>query len=139
MWTPVVGPLPELRISYPAQMLYLFVISIVPTVPAGWLTFAGGAIYTAYDVPDRLWGLTITDDQQMAGVIMKLIGGGYLWLVITIRFFQWAERFSDTDKAVDQVGPAHELTWADVEAEFDRHPAAEEPHPAPHRGDPPAE
>ena len=137
MWTPVVGPLPELRISYPAQMLYLFVISIVPTVPAGWLTFAGGAIYTSYDVPDRLWGLTITDDQQMAGVIMKLLGGGYLWLVITIRFFQWASKFSDTDKAVDQAGPVHDLTWADVEAEFDRHPPAPEPKPAPERGDPP--
>ena len=137
MWTPVVGPLPELRISYPAQMLYLFVISIVPTVPAGWLTFAGGAIYTAYDVPDRMWGLTITEDQQMAGVIMKLVGGGYLWLVITIRFFQWAEKFSDTDKAIDQAGPAHELTWEHVEAEFDKHPPAQEPHPSPDRGDSP--
>ncbi len=138
LWMPVVGPLPELRISYPAQMLYLFVTSIIPTVPAGWLTFAGGAIYTAYDVPDRMFGLTITDDQQMAGVIMKLVGGGYLWLVITIRFFQWAEKFSDTDKAVDQAGPVHELTWEDVEREFDKHPPADEPHPSPHRGDPPA-
>ena len=137
LWMPVVGPLPELRISYPAQMLYLFVTSIIPTVPAGWLTFAGGAIYTAYDVPDRMFGLTITDDQQMAGVIMKLVGGGYLWLVITIRFFQWAEKFSDTDKAVDQAGPVHELTWEDVEREFDKHPPAAEPHPSPHRGDPP--
>ena len=35
LWMPVCGPLPELRISYPAQMLYLFVTSIIPTVPAG--------------------------------------------------------------------------------------------------------
>jgi putative membrane protein len=140
LWMPVVGPLPELRISYPAQMLYLFVTSIVPTVPAGWLTFAGGAIYSAYDVPDRLWGLTITDDQQMAGVIMKLVGGGFLWIVITIRFFQWAERFSDTDRAVDQAGPPTDLTWADVEREFDKHPPTPEPPadapPAPHRSRP---
>jgi putative membrane protein len=124
LWVPVVGPLPELRISYPAQMLYLFVTSIIPTVPAGWLTFASGAIYSAYDVPARLWGLTVTDDQQMAGVIMKLVGGGFLWVVITIRFFQWASKFSDTDKAVDQAGPPTDLTWADVEREFDRHPPA---------------
>ena len=68
---------------------------------------------------------------------MKLVGGGYLWLVITIRFFQWAEKFSDTDKAVDQAGPAHELTWADVEAEFDKHPAVRA-EPSPHHSDPPA-
>jgi putative membrane protein len=129
LWMPVVGPLPELRISFPAQMLYLFVVSIVPTVPAGWFTFAGGAIYSAYDVPDRLWGLTITDDQQLAGVVMKLVGGGFLWIVITTRFFQWASKFSDTDKAVDQAGPPTDLTWADVEREFDRHPPAREPTP----------
>jgi putative membrane protein len=129
LWMPVVGPLPELRISYPGQMLYLFVTSIIPTVPAGWLTFAEGAIYTAYDVPDRMFGLTITDDQQMAGVIMKLIGGGFLWMIITLRFFQWAAKFSDSDKAIDQAGPATDLTWADVEREFDRHPPAPEPAP----------
>ncbi|MBN2622779.1 MAG: cytochrome c oxidase assembly protein [Acidimicrobiales bacterium] len=127
LWMPVVGPLPELRISYPAQMLYLFVTSIIPTVPAGWLTFAEGTIYSAYEVPDRLWGLTITDDQQMAGVIMKLVGGGFLWVVITTRFFQWAAHFGDSDKAVDQAGPPTELTWADVEREFETTPPPAEP------------
>lgn len=131
LWMPVCGPLPELRISYPGQMIYLFVVSIVPTVPAGWLTFAEGSIYSAYDVPDRLWGMTITDDQQMAGVIMKLVGGGFLWVIITTRFFQWAMKFSDSDKAVDQAGPPTDLTWADVERAFDEHPPAPEPAPSP--------
>ena len=71
--------------------------------------------------------MTIVDDQQMAGVIMKLIGGGFLWVIITLRFFQWASRFTDSDKAIDQAGPATDLTWADVEREFDRHPPAAEP------------
>src|SRR5690606_28652312 len=127
LWVPVVGPLPELRISYPAQMIYLFVTSIVPTVPAGWLTFAEGAVYSAYDVPDRLWGLTVTDDQQTAGVIMKLVGGGFLWLVIATRFFQWASRFTDSDRAADQAGPPTELTWAYVERQLEEHPPAPEP------------
>lgn len=129
LWMPVAGPLPELRISYPAQMVYLFITSIVPTVPAGWLTFADGSVYDAYDVPDRLWGLTVTDDQQMAGFIMKVAGGGFLWLVITTRFFQWASRFTGTDRAADQAGPPTELTWADVEQEFERHPPVPERPP----------
>jgi hypothetical protein len=58
---------------------------------------------------------------------MKLVGGSFLWLIITVRFFQWASKFSDTDRAVDQAGPVHELTWADVEREFDTHPAPSEP------------
>jgi putative membrane protein len=116
LWVPVCGPLPELRISYPAQMLYLFVTSIIPTVPAGWLTFAEGAVYSSYDIPARLWGISVTSDQQAAGAIMKLAGGGFLWVIITIRFFQWAARFSDTDKAVDQAGPVHDLRWDEPEA-----------------------
>jgi putative membrane protein len=127
LWIPVCGPLPELRLSYPAQMLYLFVTSIIPTVPAAWLTFADGAVYSAYDIPQRLWGISVTTDQQTAGLIMKLVGGSFLWLIITVRFFQWASKFSDTDRAVDQAGPVHELTWADVEREFDAHPAPTEP------------
>jgi putative membrane protein len=111
LWMPVCGPLPELRISYPAQMLYLFVTSIIPTVPAGWLTFADGVVYSAYDVPARLWGISVTSDQQAAGAIMKLVGGSFLWVIITLRFFQWAAKFSDTDKAADQAGPTHELNW----------------------------
>jgi putative membrane protein len=127
LWIPVCGPLPELRISYPAQMLYLFVTSIVPTVPAAWLTFAEGSVYSAYDIPQRLGDISVTTDQQAAGLIMKLVGGGFLWLIITIRFFQWASKFSDTDKAIDQAGPAHDLTWADVEREFEEHPPPPEP------------
>jgi putative membrane protein len=127
LWIPVCGPLPELRISYPAQMLYLFVTSIVPTVPAAWLTFADGTVYSAYDIPQRLGDISVTTDQQVAGLIMKLVGGGFLWLIITIRFFQWASKFSDTDKAIDQAGPAHDLTWADVEREFEEHPPPPEP------------
>jgi putative membrane protein len=127
LWIPVCGPLPELRISYPAQMLYLFVTSIVPTVPAAWLTFAEGSVYSVYDIPQRLGGISVTADQQAAGLIMKLVAGGFLWLIITIRFFQWASKFSDTDKAVDQAGPVHDLTWADVEREFEEHPPPPEP------------
>ncbi len=38
MWMPVVGPLPELQIGPLAKCIYLFLMSVVPTVPAAWLT-----------------------------------------------------------------------------------------------------
>ena len=64
----------EFRISLPTQMVYLFLMSVVPTVPAGFLTFAGGALYDAYDHQVRLWGIDITTDQQLAGLVMELVG-----------------------------------------------------------------
>lgn len=90
MWLPVVGPLPELQLSEPGKMLYLFISSIVPTVPAGWLTFANGVVYSAYDHAEPLWGITPTGDQQAAGAIMKVVGGFYLWAIITHLYFRYA-------------------------------------------------
>src|SRR5690606_39223882 len=92
LWLPICGPLKELRINPPAQMVYLIITSTIPTVPGAWLTFAEGSIYKVYDIPDRLWGISVTSDQQVAGLIMKLVGGTYLWVVIAVIFFRWASK-----------------------------------------------
>jgi putative membrane protein len=117
-WIPVCGPFPELRISPPAQMVYLFVASIIPTVPGAWLTFADGAVYSVYDTADRLW-LTVTSDQQIAGLLMKLGAGSYLWLLITIIFFKWASQH----EAMQSAPSTTTLTYDQVEREFQEHPA----------------
>ncbi len=90
MWMPVCGPIPEWRISRPAQMLYLFIISIVPTVPSAWLILADTPVYEPYDHATRLFGVDVITDQQVAGLTMKLVGGMYLWVIITVIFFRWA-------------------------------------------------
>jgi putative membrane protein len=118
-WIPVCGPFPELRISPPAQMVYLFVASIVPTVPGAWLTFANGAVYSVYDIPDRLWGLTVTSDQQIAGLLMKLGAGSYLWLLITIIFFKWAGTVTGGPERRREPSV---LTFDQVQREFESHP-----------------
>jgi putative membrane protein len=121
MWTPVVGPLREFHLSEPAKMVYLFAMSIVPTVPAAWLTFAEGSVYPIYDHAQRLFGISVTADQQAAGAVMKVLGGMYLWTLIAIRFF----RFSAAQRAADAAErrlrfTADTITTADVEAEFER-------------------
>lgn len=90
MWIPVISPLPELRMKLPGQMIYLFLMSVLPTVPGAWLTFAEGALYEVYDHDVRLWGINVSSDQQAAGLIMKVAGGFYLWGWITFRFYQWS-------------------------------------------------
>jgi putative membrane protein len=127
MWLPVCGPLPELRFPLPTQMVYLFAQSILPTVPAGWLTFADGVVYPSYDVLPRVFGLSVTDDQQLAGMLMKILGGFYLWTIIATLFFRFASRYMDDDRsrgvALDRrapvVGPDGDvLTWEQVEREL---------------------
>ena len=131
LWIPVCGPLPELRIAMPAQMLYLFLTSIIPTVPGAWLTFADGAVYSAYDIPARLWGISVTSDQQAAGLIMKLVAGSYLWALITLIFFVWSSRHVDADRRGVTPSERDVLTWDQVRAELESTPAPVEPplHP----------
>jgi putative membrane protein len=135
MWMAVAGPLPELRLSLPAQMIYLFAQSIIPTIPGGWLTFAENPVYKVYDRPVRLWNIGVIDDQQAAGAIMKILGGFYLWAIITVLFFRWAAKQEKLNARRD-VGPVRPsadqpagavvaddeavLTFEEVAAEFDR-------------------
>jgi len=117
MWLPVLGPLPELRLSPPVQMLYLFCMSIIPTIPAGWLTFADNVVYPAYDTPERLFGFSAVEDQQLAGAIMKLLGGFFLWGMIAVRFFRWAH----SQRAADMQGRiVRPLTYEQVTDEFEK-------------------
>jgi putative membrane protein len=90
MWVPVAAPLPELRISLPGQMIYLFLMSIIPTIPAAWLTFAEGVVYGHYDDGFQMWGVSVQSDQQVAGLIMKLLGGFYLWGIIILKFIGYS-------------------------------------------------
>ena len=128
VWMPVVSPLPEYRISVPARCIHLFLTSIVPTVPAAWLALAEGAVYDAYDIEARMFGLSVTSDQQLAGLIMKLGGGVFLWVVIVTLFARWtmnqdrgtlARRvvLDDHGEVVTVEGP-DALTFEDVERAF---------------------
>ncbi|NNE73271.1 MAG: cytochrome c oxidase assembly protein [Acidimicrobiales bacterium] len=100
MWMPVIGPLPELRLGPLGQAVYLFIMSIIPTVPAAWLTFATGTVYSAYDILERPWGISVAADQQSAGAIMKVFGGLYLWCWIAAVYFRHANRLTNQDRAV---------------------------------------
>jgi len=86
MWMPVCGPFKEFHLGPMGKMIYLFAQGVVPTVPAGWLVFAEGAVYRQYEQPVRVWGLSVTDDQQLAGVIMKIGGGMFMWILVVIIF-----------------------------------------------------
>ncbi len=112
MWWVVVTPLPELGgPSPPGKMLFLFGQSIVPTVPASFLTFASTPIYLAYEQAPRIWGISAVTDQMMAGLIMKIGGGLLLWSVIALLFFKW---YSSEQK----VQPS-EMAWGDFERELE--------------------
>jgi putative membrane protein len=113
MWMPVLSPMFEIpRLRYPAQMMYLFAQSIVPTVPASFLTFADGPIYPFYGLAAPLIGVDPVVDQRIAGLVMKIVGGFILWGFIAALFFRWNKQ--------DELTGSEEPVWQDVERNANR-------------------
>ncbi len=102
MWWPVISPLPELpQLSPFMKMGYLFLQSLVPTIPASFLTLGDDPLYTIYETLPRVWGLSAHSDQVIAGLIMKLGGGFLLWGFIAWVFFSWwneEQRYGAVDR-----------------------------------------
>jgi putative membrane protein len=107
VWMPIVSPLPEIpRLAPVMQMLYLFAWSVVPTVPASFLTFGASPLYKFYEGVPHLFGLSTLEDQQAAGLIMKIGAGLLLWMIIAVVFFRWAseeERANTPRHGLDEM------------------------------------
>ena len=105
VWMPLLSPLPEVpRLQPLARLLFLFLQSVVPTVPASFLTFGAHPLYSFYDHVPRLFGLSALNDMQIAGVVMKIGVGLTIWLIIAILFFRWynAEEAQSPSKRVSR-------------------------------------
>jgi putative membrane protein len=128
MWVPVLHPLPELGgVRDPLRLIYLFGLSIVPTVPASFLTFSRFPLYSLYELSPRVFdALDPVVDQQIAGLGMKIVGGMLIWTVMAVIFFRWA--------ASEQPDAVPRVTWSQFERDLDRYDlrhSNEGQHPAP--------
>lgn len=111
VWLPVVSPTPLIpRLNPPLRMFILFLHSIIPTVPASFLTFSRTPLYPSYVDSATSFGISSVTDLQVAGLIMKLGGGLILWATIVVIWFKWI---------------AAERDWDSIERRLRRTPAAE--------------
>lgn len=108
MWANIFSPVPRLvpRLNPLAQLFYLFLMTLLPTIPSAFLIFGETPLYARYATFPRLWDMSALTDMQVSGLIMKLGGGFYLWTVITVLFFRWAGREERRDKSKPTREPA---------------------------------
>ena len=129
MWVPLLRPLPELGgLGDPMRLIYLFGLSILPTVPASFLTFSRFPLYELYELAPRVFdSLDPVVDQQIAGLGMKIVGGMIIWAVMAVLFFRWA--------ASEQPDTVPRVTWSQFERDLDRYDLRQSnerpPHPRP--------
>ena len=104
LWWPILSPLPELpRLSYPMQMLYLFLTTLPMSVVAVYITYSDNLLYPAYAAAPRIAGILPLEDQLIGGLIMWIPGGLLFFGVISVIFYRWQQLGEDT-VASAQVG-----------------------------------
>lgn len=99
-WFPAMRREPERRaLREPIRAFYLFTSSMLMFVPATFLAFSPLPIYGLYELAPPLWlGFDPIRDQQLAGVVMNVVGGLVLWTVIAIGFMRWAKTEERADE-----------------------------------------
>jgi putative membrane protein len=91
LWFPLLSPLPEYpRMTYPMQIMYLFLLMIPMTAVAAPITFASSVLYVFYVGGTHPLGLTPMADQVLGGLIMWVGQGTYIMFVFTAIFYRWS-------------------------------------------------
>ncbi|MES2178828.1 MAG: cytochrome c oxidase assembly protein [Gemmatimonadota bacterium] len=104
MWWPVLSPLPELpRLSYPLQMLYLFLLTLPMSLIAICIGYSDHILYPAYSSAPRIWSISPMQDQLLGALIMWVPGGLFFFAIISVVFFRWQAQGGEDHQAGAQV------------------------------------
>jgi len=85
------------RLSYGAQILYLFAFGFPMTAVAAMITAAEALLYPFYASAPRLLPLDALADQRLGGVVMWVPAGLVPLAAFTIVFFRWVASERDSD------------------------------------------
>lgn len=110
LWFPMTSTLPEYpRMSYPMQILYLFLFMIPMTAVAAPITMAQSVLYSYYYPQPHPFGFNAMDDQVLGGLIMWVGQGVYLMFVFSAIFFRWAARDDQDIPPINRQAPVRML------------------------------
>ena len=92
LWLPLLNPDASLRHrSMAVRAVYLFLASgALPMLPGAFLVFAPGPLYRVFELAPPVFDISAANDQQMAGLIMKVGNIPILWPVLLVLFVRWS-------------------------------------------------
>ncbi|TAN24979.1 MAG: hypothetical protein EPN30_05725 [Actinomycetota bacterium] len=112
IWIPILRILPGMKqLSTVGRLAFLFVLSLLPNIPAIVLIFAKRPLYPTYS--HSALGISAVADQQLTGAAAKVLSLAVFWGVAISVLLR-----ADKDEALG-LDP-DPITWDDVQREFDR-------------------
>lgn len=108
LWWPLLSPLPEYpRMSYPMQILYLFLLMIPMTAVAAPITMADSVLYMFYVGGTHPFGLSPREDQVVGGIIMWVGQATYIMFVFSAIFYRWQLSEDDEMPPINRQAVTH--------------------------------
>ncbi|GGK13090.1 protein CtaG [Caldalkalibacillus thermarum] len=106
MWWPIISPLSgERQSTFLRKFGYIITGSVLITPVCALVIFAQKILYTTYiDAPQIFATLSLLDDQQLGGVIMKLVQEAAFATALIIIYFQWAQK----ERSRREIDPVEE-------------------------------
>jgi putative membrane protein len=90
MWWPVFCPLPEQdRLTPLRKMAYICAAGVLLTPACALIIFADQLLFASYSGVQLIPLLDPLDDQQLGGVVMKILQEGIYGCVLGVIFFRW--------------------------------------------------
>lgn len=108
MWWQVVCPVPELdKLSELKKMAYIFANGVLLTPACALIIFSRELLYASYGHV-QVFSLPPIDDQQLGGVIMKIIQEIVYGIALGITFFRWVKKeHAQSDQQSKTVAVRH--------------------------------
>jgi cytochrome c oxidase assembly factor CtaG len=92
-WWPVIGPAPlRTQLPYPLRFLYLFLAMFQSIILGAILTFATDTVYSYYESAPTHFGISKSNDQQLAGILMWLPGSFVHLTALLTLLYLWLDR-----------------------------------------------
>lgn len=91
VWWPLMSPVAELpRLGYGQQVFYLIALPLGQFFVAAILTFAPEAFYQVYQEAPRILPMSPAADQQLGGVVMKIVSFIAFGIPLVVTFLRWS-------------------------------------------------
>lgn len=104
MWMPLRSPVPQFRLKYGFQVLYIIALTIAQAPVFAFVTFSHKVLYQTYELAPRLTWLTARGDQQLGGVLMKITGMLVFSIALIQIFMAWYRSEQEKSDNNSRVG-----------------------------------
>ncbi len=88
-WTLVIEPAGRRRLGYGPTLIFVATTAALSGLPGALMIFAPRPLYPAHAEGVAQWGLTLIDDQQLAGLLMWIPAGFIYMAAIGWLFVKW--------------------------------------------------